>query len=588
MTLTAPRNAILLLILLTLGVYYPTFFAPLNSLDDVRYVENLLNQTDFTFRQHFFPGGDLSYYRPLLTLTFEFDRIVGGLEDMFMHSVNIGIHLCNVLLIYLLAQSYCRLNSLKGEWLPLFAAALFCLHPINTEAVNWIAGRTDLLAGTFVFLGLIFLLKSIETQLLWWGAAAACTIFFGSLCKETALFALPGMLLLLWRPPLLNSAWRSRWWIVVFFGIATVGYLTLRGQALNYDRGLGHTAEILAQAVVASPAATSQVVQQPAFPWFDFFRVIIKVSGYYAVKLLQPLPLNFAIDRVSDLYVVPGIGVLVLMTVLLCRNRPSGRMFLVSFGLATSALLVVITRQAWTPVAERYMYIPAGPMVIGLTITFASLMEKSHHQKLIASFGVLLLFGMIVVTAQRNVIWQDNLTLYEDAVRQSPDFAPAQNQLALALYDHGRVEEAAALIKSIRIPDEELASINQAAMLRETKRYAEARQLLLERLKIAGSTTSRMEGQILEMLLAINGDELNQGTEDDASRRARLHEMLDWLRRLESLTRSPFFMYRQGYVNLMLGNRAEAQKCFAEAFKRFPDDSPYKAPAQKLAKDLAK
>ncbi|MCM2265242.1 MAG: hypothetical protein NDI73_08620 [Desulfuromonadales bacterium] len=587
MTLLAPRNAILLLILLTLGVYYPTFFAPLNSLDDLLYAEKLLNQTGFTFRQHFSPGGTSSYYRPLLTLTFELDRIVGGGEEMFMHSMNIAIHLCNVLLVYLLSQAYCRLYELKGEAISLLAAALFCLHPINTEAVNWIAGRTDLLAGTFVFLALIALLKSLETQSLWWGAAAACVVLFGSLCKETALFAFPGMVLLLWRTPLRCVAWRRRWWIVGFFGVAILSYLALRWQAFHYDRGLGGTVKFVTQAVGGNVAAVPQAIEKPSeFPWFDFSRDILKVSGYYAVKLLQPLPLNFAIDRVSNLYLVPGGMLVGLLVILFHRDRPAGRLLLISFGLATSALLVIVTRQAWTPVAERYMYIPTGPFVIGVTIAFAQLTERARRQGLIASCVALLLLGMVVVTAQRNVVWQDNLTLYEDAVKQSPGFAPAKNQLALALYAHGRAEEAAALIGSIRISGGELSSLNQAAILRKAKRFDEARHFLLERLNGPGTSTARIEARILEMLLAVNNDEFNQGINDVGRRKERLQEMLDWLKRLETLTKSPFFMYRQGYVNLLLGNRDEAQKCFAEAVKRFPDDSPYKGPAQKLAKDL--
>ena len=38
------RYQILLLITVVLGVYYPTLFAPLNSIDDQLYVHKLLNQ----------------------------------------------------------------------------------------------------------------------------------------------------------------------------------------------------------------------------------------------------------------------------------------------------------------------------------------------------------------------------------------------------------------------------------------------------------------------------------------------------------------------------------------------------------------
>ena len=85
-----PFYQILLLIFCTLGIYYPTIFAPLNSLDDQLLVNNLLNQEGFQLSRHFSPGGVYDYFRPLLTLSFELDRTVGGLQEPFMHFVNIA------------------------------------------------------------------------------------------------------------------------------------------------------------------------------------------------------------------------------------------------------------------------------------------------------------------------------------------------------------------------------------------------------------------------------------------------------------------------------------------------------------------
>ena len=35
---------------------------------------------------------------------------------------------------------------------PLFAALLFAVHPVHTESVSWISGRTDVLAALFFLL----------------------------------------------------------------------------------------------------------------------------------------------------------------------------------------------------------------------------------------------------------------------------------------------------------------------------------------------------------------------------------------------------------------------------------------------------
>jgi hypothetical protein len=86
----------LLLVALSLLVYYPTLSAPFNSLDDVVFTNVLLNQEGFSFFRHFHPVGAPEYYRPLLTLTFELDKFIGGLQEPFMHLMNILLHAVNV------------------------------------------------------------------------------------------------------------------------------------------------------------------------------------------------------------------------------------------------------------------------------------------------------------------------------------------------------------------------------------------------------------------------------------------------------------------------------------------------------------
>ena len=168
-----PGFLCLFLIFLSLGVYYPTLFAPYNSLDDQLLVQQLLNQESFSFARHFAPGGTYDYYRPLLTLTYDIDKYVGGLQESFMHLVNVSLHTINVVLIFLLAGRFSVVVGRKGNLLPFVSAALFSLHPLNTEAVNWIAARTDVLAATFVFSTLLCILTALEHRSLVLGGVGA-------------------------------------------------------------------------------------------------------------------------------------------------------------------------------------------------------------------------------------------------------------------------------------------------------------------------------------------------------------------------------------------------------------------------------
>ncbi len=91
--------------------------------------------------------GDAGLYRPLVTLSLRFNRTWLGSTPRGFHGVNLALHLAVVLwacVVFALLRSNTRL-----PWLGL---TLFALHPVQSEAVIWIAGRSSSLCA---LLGLI-------------------------------------------------------------------------------------------------------------------------------------------------------------------------------------------------------------------------------------------------------------------------------------------------------------------------------------------------------------------------------------------------------------------------------------------------
>jgi hypothetical protein len=88
------------------------------------------------------------------------------------------------------------------------------------------------------------------------------------------------------------------------------------------------------------------------------------------------------------------------------------------------------------------------------------------------------------------------------------------------------------------------------------------------------------------MLVVLTFEEIEKltGVEE---KRLRYLDIVGWLERLGKVTRNPFLWYRLGRVHLILEDRLEAQRCFAEAARRLPEGSVYKAPAARLARNLA-
>ena len=117
-------------------------------------------------------------FRPLTTLSFQWEWARWGDNPMPFHALNVLLHALNSVLVLLLAW------RLLPAWPALFAGVLFAVHPVHTEAVANIAGRGELLAAFFVLLGVLLYAKAKDG---------------GDAERILALLSIPGLFLLaLW------------------------------------------------------------------------------------------------------------------------------------------------------------------------------------------------------------------------------------------------------------------------------------------------------------------------------------------------------------------------------------------------------
>ena len=136
-----------------------------------------------------------TYFRPLALLSLAADRSVYGANPA-------GFHLTN-LICYALACVFLWLFAWELSGRPVLAAAgacVFALHPTHPESVCFIAGRTDVICGAFLFASLWASARwgpRVRNPLmkLW---PAALLLLLALYSKEVALFASPLPLLVLW------------------------------------------------------------------------------------------------------------------------------------------------------------------------------------------------------------------------------------------------------------------------------------------------------------------------------------------------------------------------------------------------------
>ena len=570
------RKGIMSIVIIVLVIYYPAIFAPLNSVDDPGMINFLLNTDSFNLRSIFLPGGG-SYYRPILLLSFMMDKFIWGLEESFMHLENILFHLANTLLVYAIANRSIKYLPKPSPVVPFVAALFFAIHPLNTEAVNWISGRTDLLAGFFLLLSVYLMLKR---PLIWLQSCmSAICMLMACLAKETAIFFLPGALLFPFfisavridTSPL-RSVFRDYCFHFIIFCSAGVTYFAFRMFALS--KGDLGVARVITH--VGGSESIGVLINA---------RLVLKATGFYAKKLLIPFPLNFGIIQVSDAYLPLGLFVMVGIAWLMTRRTLPVFFVICAGAVGTSALIIPLLRFTWTPLGERYMYIPSAFFMVGLTLALERWEQftkyRVHLTIAISCLAAIAIYG----TATRNILWQDNLALFKDTLRKSPDFIPARNEIANALHFKGKEKEAAVIYKSFNEPNglinAQYGLKNKAFALMNEGDFSGAHDILTQLLANPGKHEVAILLQILEV--AKVQVQANKATIIDV-----YAESVITLNRLIELTGDPFYSYRLGIVHMQVGEKEKALKAFTIVVGTATPNVYYRKPAEKLAKDLAK
>ena len=100
------------------------------------------------------PGGWLHIWaprqtRPLTYLTYWLNFRVGGTDALGYHALNLVLHLAAVWLAF---ECLRRMVPARVAWM---ATAIFAIHPLQAESVDYIWGRSMVLATVLCFASLL-------------------------------------------------------------------------------------------------------------------------------------------------------------------------------------------------------------------------------------------------------------------------------------------------------------------------------------------------------------------------------------------------------------------------------------------------
>ena len=239
--------------------------------------------------------------------TYWMNARLSGDDPWSYHVFNIFIHLIATGLIFLVVRRLLewarvprgRLNLLAG-----FGAALFLLHPVQSEAVAYLAGRSEALSVTLVLAAFtVFLYRA--SRAISWGAVIAVLALFGAaiLAKEHTV-VLPALLLLTdywWNPGFSFQGIRRNWKLYLPIAVLAAG-----GTALALPLILG---------------ATTAGFALKDFTWYQYFFTQCRALFVYIGEFLLPVRLtadwDFPISRtLFDRGAIVGLVALVALAAL--------------------------------------------------------------------------------------------------------------------------------------------------------------------------------------------------------------------------------------------------------------------------------
>ncbi len=359
--------------------------------------------------------------RPLLKLSYTLNWTLSPLPFGF-HALNLLIHLTNAWLVYRLAHCFIQHQTFPAQLrhAPLLAALLFALHPIHTEAVSYISGRSSSLMTLF-YLAALLAYVSGRMQRNAWRLYLWTPVFF--LCalatKETAI-TLPAALLA-WEY-CCGGTWhtriRAQWPVWLLAGITILFFLSSAHYFHEMQRSAAH--DSLQNNLATRLYALSYLLRQWALPlWLNIDPAL--PSHPLLGDLLWPL-LLFAI--------LSGV-------ILACRTTRPWLSF-AGIWLLLHLLPLYILLPRLDIANEREMYLAGWPLFLVLAIEISLWFE--HRARLVFATALLVLLGGL--TLSRNFTYQDEISLWQDTVRQSPNKARVHNNLGMAYLAAQRYADA--------------------------------------------------------------------------------------------------------------------------------------------------
>ncbi len=331
-------------------------------------------------------------YRPLQTVTYKANRLLGAKGPAPYRAVNILLHTANAWFCFLLFRLL-GAHPVASFFVPL----LFLIHPLNVAAITFIAGRADPLSLFFLFAATVAAVRWLQKGPLTATGSVGLTVLYAC-----ALFSRESAILF----PCLAAGWlaptlgdlrpkiRKLWPLAA---AALAGYLLLRLRAFAAFPPDTQTAPELSLRLLVLPHIWLQYLRQlflfPA-PSMEYRLTVQEAqTGLYLLKWLALLPV-------------------LAWGWFLTKKDPFTKgafLFCILSLLQVSNLFTNLNAS----MADHWLYIPQIGFFAMIVHYAAVRLEQKHRLKTFIALLTLFSIFLAYRTADYNALWKNEKSLYE-------------------------------------------------------------------------------------------------------------------------------------------------------------------------------
>lgn len=359
------------------------------------------------------------YYRPVVSATYAIDFSNWKLDPYGFHLTNVIIHIIACLLLFKIFSTLFWRYKYRNLF-SLLATLIFAVHPIHTEAVSWVSGRTDSLVTLFFFASFLCYLQytkemyhskddnqlhSIDKRNNLYLALSLIFYALGLLSKEM-IVTMPVIILLydfVYRKKNMKY-FRDNILVYVLFAGITAAYLILRYSLLkdipereNYLYFIGKDFDVALATMLKTIPVYFRLLVAPFSLLYHYNGVIPDAKSIVDADVMLSLLFIAAMGFLAYYY----------------YKKDSIISFCILFFFV-SLLPVLNIIPTMNLMAERFLYFTS--FALGLLICHLAMLGSSKRDFSILTFGMIVIIALLgYLTFVRNNDWKDNNTLYMSA-----------------------------------------------------------------------------------------------------------------------------------------------------------------------------